>query len=237
MRLLHYLQKTHWYSRRKLTALIKDEKVFLNGKKIEAYQTEVQNWDKIELTDEHKHNYKVKLTKKSEPKLIAFNKPKGYVVSKSDQHNQTIYEILPTEYQNFYYLWRLDKDSHGLILLTDEPALVNKFSHPRNGLEKEYIVRTDKRFDSRQKQTCLDWVPYEDDILKCKKIYILYPHILRIVLVEGKKRHIRRMLETLGYEIIDLQRVREGKIVLGDLPMWERKDVDVKDLVNKEFNL
>ena len=66
-----------------------------------------------------------------------FYKPKGFVVSNSDQHNKTIYEMLPDRYQKgYYYIGRLDKDSHGLLLLTNEPVLVNYYENPKSKIEK-----------------------------------------------------------------------------------------------------
>jgi 23S rRNA pseudouridine2605 synthase len=76
----------------------------------------------------------------------------GYVVSKSDPHNTTIYELLPKEFQGFYYIGRLDKDSHGLLLLTNDPKLVNGFEHPKFEIEKEYIVKIDRPLTSRDVQ-------------------------------------------------------------------------------------
>jgi pseudouridine synthase len=78
--------------------------------------------------------------------LILFNKPVGFVCSKSDKHNKTIYEVLPAQYKNYFYIGRLDKDSRGLLLMTNDSALVNKFEHPSNKVEKEYVVEIDRQF-------------------------------------------------------------------------------------------
>ncbi|OQY40184.1 MAG: hypothetical protein B6229_02325 [Spirochaetaceae bacterium 4572_7] len=78
--------------------------------------------------------------------MIVFNKPIGVVCSKSDKHNKTIYELLPKKFANYFYIGRLDKDSRGLLLMTNDSALVNNFEHPSNKVEKEYIVQIDKTF-------------------------------------------------------------------------------------------
>ncbi|MDR2189791.1 MAG: hypothetical protein LBP53_00955 [Candidatus Peribacteria bacterium] len=75
------------------------------------------------------------------PKLVLFNKPKGYVVSKSDPHTPTIYTLLPSAFHHYYYIGRLDKESRGLLLLTDSPALVHRYTHPKFHIEKEYLVQ------------------------------------------------------------------------------------------------
>ncbi|MDR0607530.1 MAG: hypothetical protein LBG52_04150 [Candidatus Peribacteria bacterium] len=72
---------------------------------------------------------------------MLFNKPKGYTVSKSDLHNHTIYELLPAEFQHYYYIGRLDKESRGLVLLTDNPELVHRYTHPSFNIIKEYVIQ------------------------------------------------------------------------------------------------
>lgn len=112
MRLLTYIQTHHQISRRNLVSLIDDGHVSLNGKRVESYTQEIQPGDAIEIVAT---NFRLTDTVKEEEKaskIILFNKPKGYVASKSDPHNETIYDILPPEFKNYYYIGRLDKDSH-----------------------------------------------------------------------------------------------------------------------------
>jgi len=80
--------------------------------------------------------------------VIIFNKPVGFVCSKKDKHNKTIYEILPREFNNYFYVGRLDKDSRGLLILTNNSLLVDKLQHPSNNVEKEYVVQIDRNFSS-----------------------------------------------------------------------------------------
>ncbi|EKD24765.1 MAG: pseudouridylate synthase [uncultured bacterium (gcode 4)] len=152
------------------------------------------------------------------------NKPLGYVASKADLHNKTIYEILPPEYINYYYIWRLDKNSHGLLLLTDDPALVNEFEHPKFAIEKEYIVELDQELDVKDIQRALSGVKDEDEILRAIKITKdKKKYHYAVILNEWKKRHLRRMFKAIGYRVMDLERVREGKYTLGDLKIGEWK--------------
>jgi 23S rRNA pseudouridine2605 synthase len=88
----------------------------------------------------------------SEQKLLLFNKPKGYVVSKSDPHNKTIYELLPPEFHSYYYIGRLDKESRGLVLLTNSPELVHQYEHPKFQVEKEYLIQLSSPFSSADQQ-------------------------------------------------------------------------------------
>ena len=118
--------------------MIQNGQIFLNNQKIESYKSELKNWDKLTIIDEEWNKEDTTISESAEIpkwKLILFNKPKWYVVSKSDPHNSTIYEILPEEFKNRYYIGRLDKDSRGLVLLTDAPALVHQFEHPKFQIE------------------------------------------------------------------------------------------------------
>ena len=140
MPIIPYLQTNKWLSRRKIVSLIQNNQIILNNKKIESYKSEINNWDILTITDENWEKETIIITENNNNiqwKLIMFNKPKWYVVSKFDPHNTTIYELLPEEFKNRYYIWRLDKDSRWLVLLTNTPALVNQFEHPKYQIEKD----------------------------------------------------------------------------------------------------
>lgn len=72
--------------------------------------------------------------------IVLFHKPEGYVCSKQDKHNRTIYRLLGAQYKNYYYIGRLDKDSRGLVMLTNDPKVVHQYEHPKHKIPKEYIV-------------------------------------------------------------------------------------------------
>lgn len=250
MRLLTYLQQNYQLSRRKITALIDDEAIFLNKKLVEAYKIELKDWDNIEIKslssswkDKVKTDIKIKVALQDiESKIVLFNKPVGYVVSKADPHNKTIYTILPEKYKNYYYLGRLDKDSHGLLLLTNDPALVHERSHPSKWIEKEYLVQLNKELQERDIEDCLQGIEDEWEFLrainieKWKKIETTkkareertreeHNYTYRVTLMEWKKRQIRRMFMWLWYRVRDLQRVREGKYTLGNLKLEEVREI------------
>lgn len=118
----------------------------------------------------------------------------------------------------------MDKNSHGLLLLTDDPALVNEYEHPKFDIEKEYVVEIDQELEPKDIQRVLSGVKDEDEMLRAIKITKnKKPYHYNIILNEGKKRHIRRMFKTIGYRVMDLERVREGKYSLGDLKVGEWK--------------
>lgn len=205
-------------------ALIQNGQIFLNNQKIESFKSELNPWNLLEIIDENWNNEEIKISdeneSKSEWKLILFNKPKWYVVSKSDSHNPTIYEILPEEFKNRYYIWRLDKDSRGLLLLTDSPSLVNQFEHPKFQIQKEYLIQLSSPFREWDKQKVKSWIYDEWELLKFLDISpISQPLTYKVTLNEWKKRHIRRVIKKLWYNLIDLQRIKEAQWTLPlDLP-------------------
>lgn len=232
MRLLTYLQQTHGVSRRKLVQMIDQGKISVNNQKVESYTQEIQEGDKIDIQGTKQAADPNAI--KNSASLLLFNKPKGYVVAKTDPHEQTIYKILPYEYQKRYYIGRLDKESHGLLLLTDDPKVVHEYEHPSHGIQKEYVVELDKQLGPKAKNECLIGVKEEGEILKAIKVIMNRNRrgkwfFYNVVLQEGKKRHIRRMFKKLGYNVMDLQRVREGKYVLGDLKKWHWKLVKIQE--------
>jgi len=226
MRLLTYIQTRHQISRRNFVSLVSQGCVFVNDKKIDAYTQDVQDGDCIAITSPKYTIKEVMQIEQKSSKIILFNKPKGYVASKSDPHNKTIYDILPPEFKNYYYIWRLDKDSHWLLLLTDDPGLVNEYEHPKHAIEKEYVVEIDRSLHHADLKKALHWVIYEDESLKALSIKVFKkPYMYTIILNEGKKRHIRRMFQVLWYRVLDLKRVREGKYSLWNLKTGEWKTI------------
>lgn len=226
MRLLTYIQTRHQISRRVFVGRVNKEAVSINGKKITSYTQEVVPGDKIKIKVPNFQLDEIVQEKEESSILIIFNKPVGCVASKSDPHNKTIYDILPPEYHNYYYIWRLDKNSHGLLLLTNDPALVNEYEHPKNGIEKEYVVELDQELDHKDIQRALSGIKDEEEMLRAIKITKhKKPYHYTVILNEGKKRHLRRMFKWLGfwYRVMDLERVREGKYLLGDIKVGERK--------------
>ncbi len=218
MRLNKYVQENLWISRRKFVEMVKQGKVFVDNNKIESYAFVLTWWELLEIKWE-KIKQKIKLSEKTVD-MIVFNKPTGVVCSKSDKHNKTIYELLPSKFANYFYIGRLDKDSRGLLLMTNDSGLVNKFEHPSHKIEKEYVVQIDKSFTNNDYVKMRKGVSDEGDNLEVKSAKYHDTRdkfFINIVLLEWKKRHIRRLLAKLWYAVLDLQRVREWKFTLGNV--------------------
>lgn len=227
MQIISFLQESKWRSRRKIVSLIKNNQLFLNKEEIQSFKTEINEWDIIEIIIEDWKKDKIKVLnniKNLQWSLIMFNKPKWYVVSKSDPHNSTIYELLPPQFKNRYYIWRLDKDSRGLVLLTNTPSLVNQLEHPKFQIEKEYLIQLTSPFREWDKQKVKNWIVDEWEQLKFIDIQpTKYQLTYKVILNEWKKRHIRRVIKKLWYNLIDLQRIKEAQRSLpNDLKEGER---------------
>lgn len=248
--LLKYLQKTKWISRRDFVSMLSQEAIFLNWNKINALDTEIDIWDKITIILPNQKNFEetINFMPNTKSKIIVFNKPKGFVVSKDDKFNKTIFQILPKSWlKDFYYIWRLDKESHWLLLLTNNPELVDYFESPKNRVLKIYEVKIDKPFRTSDMIKAKKWIPVDEqwnkiNLTNCDNqvfyeelsFYAITPVktnkneiFLRVVLNEWKKRHIRRLLKALEYKTLDLRRIKFWKYELWDIKPWKYRIYDI----------
>jgi len=148
---------------------------------------------------------------------IMLNKPKGYTCTNryfAGEHN--IFELVPIN-EKLFAVGRLDKDSRGLILLTNDGALAEKLSHPRYGCEKEYEVLIDQDIDVSKKLTAGIDIKEEDGVVWAKKAKYLKDNKYSVILSQGKKRQIRRMFQVLDIKVLDLRRIKLANLELKDL--------------------
>lgn len=148
---------------------------------------------------------------------IALNKPIGYVCSRNGQGSKTIYDLLPKEYSSLKSIGRLDKDSSGLILLTNDGELADKLTHPRYQKEKIYEVELDKALTQIHKNQLLTGVELDDGLSKFIKIKDYSEVSIEVTLTEGRNRQIRRTLSALGYKVVKLHRTSFGNFNLSGL--------------------
>ncbi len=179
--------------------------------------------------------------------VIAMNKPVGYLCTNEDQFGgKTVFELLREPYSSMklFCVGRLDKNSEGLLILTNDGELANKIIHPSSGIVKRYRVLLNRDFDETLTKRLLDGVMHEGEKLRASKI--LFPknsldgrtQRLEIWLNQGRKREIRRMLEAVGYFVKELVRVQIGSLALtrlapGAYKLLPQKDID-KLLVNPQ---
>ncbi len=148
---------------------------------------------------------------------LMLNKPVGYVCSRDGQGSPTVYDLLPAEYHALKNVGRLDKDSSGLLLLTNAGDLANELTHPRYAKEKVYEVLLDKPFVPLDKDRLEEGVELEDGISKLEVYLHEVPRRLRVTMQEGRNRQIRRTFAALGYTVTELQRTQFGSYSLGSL--------------------
>ena len=223
------LQVEYGVARRQIISLIDQGGVFINQKIVENYKAELSSGDQIFIPSlKISVVYKEKQDVNSEyPPLLLFNKPMGYTCSKADPHNRTFYELLPQDFRKkYYYIGRLDKESRGLVLLASDPQMVHEFEHPSKQITKEYLVQLNRPFDRKLEKRILDGISHEWEVLRVVSLYPKGAGKVGIVLNEWKKRHIRRIFKVLGYEVIDLQRIRIWNFLLGNLSEGKRTAVD-----------
>ncbi len=223
------LQVEYGVARRQIISLIDQGGVFINQKIVENYKAELSSGDQISIPSlKISVVYKEKQAANLEyPLLLLFNKPMGYTCSKADPHNRTFYELLPQDFRKkYYYIGRLDKESRGLVLLASDPQMVHDFEHPSKQITKEYLVELNRPFDRKLEKRILDGIRHEWEVLRVVSLYPKGAGKVGIVLNEWKKRHIRRIFKVLGYEVIDLQRIRIWNFLLGNLSEGKRTAVD-----------
>jgi 23S rRNA pseudouridine2605 synthase len=201
MRLNKYIAFHTGSSRRYVDQLIKDGKVHVNGHQATLGQI-VDESDKIVVNG-------LEISSKTKTTTIMLNKPAGYVCSRAGQGSKTIYDLLPSEFHNLKPVGRLDKDSSGLLLLTNDGDLANDLTHPSRKKEKVYEVELSKALSPHDKAHIEVGVNLEDGLSKLKLSGSGTEWTIKMH--EGRNRQIRRTFAALGYEVTKLHRTQFGE--------------------------
>lgn len=210
-------------SRREADDLIKNHRVKIN-EKLASLGDRVDKADDIFVDDK-------KINRATEFEYILLNKPVGYVCSKRQQgQNPTIYNLLPKKFQNLKTVGRLDKNSSGLILLTNDGDFSFKMTHPKFYKIKKYKVLLDKALEPLHHQMISDYgIGLEDGVSKfhLEKIDENSQKKWVVIMHEGRNRQIRRTFKALGYEVVRLKRTNFGNYSLGDIKTGEFIEVKI----------
>lgn len=221
MRINAYLAKATGISRRQIDKLIQQGRVTLNDKEASVGML-VKEHDNVKI-DSHSVN------SPTDNILISLNKPVGYVVSRNGQGAKTIYDLLPKNFYNLKPIGRLDKDSSGLLLLTNDGKLAQSLSHPSNQKIKTYQVILDHKLKNEDKIKLKKGVKLIDGLsyLKVKIMPSGFSESLIIDMEEGRNRQIRRTFKALGYIVTDLHRISFGQYKLKNLSSgkWRKEDL------------
>lgn len=221
IRLNKYLSEAGICSRREADRLIESGRVTVDGKRAEMGM-KVSSSQVVRVGKKE-----VKL--KDEMVLLAVNKPVGIVCTEEKKEKNNIIKFLkyPTR---ITYIGRLDKDSEGLLLMTNNGDIINKMMRAGNQHEKEYKVRVNKPITDEFIEKMGNGVPILDTITRKCKVEKIGEYTFRIILTQGLNRQIRRMCEYLGYKVTRLERTRVMNIELGNLKPGEYRNVSEAEI-------
>lgn len=224
MRLNKFISLCGFASRRAADELIKEQKVSVNGEIVQDLGRQVQESDLVEIEGK-------KLSLPQKTTVIAFHKPAGCVCTcKDPQKRQTVYDFLPPGYKGLKYIGRLDLQSRGLLLFTDDGELAHRLTLPKYKILRHYLVWTDSPVKKSDAEQLIEGVNLEDGIKGFAEAVFFEEGCIELVLSEGKNREIRKMMAAIGYEIEDLQRIAYADIDLGDLASGDYRELSDKEI-------
>jgi 23S rRNA pseudouridine2604 synthase len=224
VRLNKYLSESGACSRREADTLIAEGRVTVNGVPA-VLGTQVFEADDVRLDGDRVGAAR----KKAKPVYIALNKPTGITCTTERHVAGNIIDFVGHS-ERIFPIGRLDKDSEGLILLTNDGDIVNEVLRAEHAHEKEYIVSVDRPITPEFVEQMSAGVRLSDATTKPCKVMKLGPKVFRIVLTQGLNRQIRRMCEALGYTVETLQRVRIMHIRLGELPLGRWRQLSAQEI-------
>jgi 23S rRNA pseudouridine2605 synthase len=217
-------------SRRRITDAIKNGRVEVNGELVENFRHPVNpETDRVSLYG------KLVDLKPRRTVYLMVNKPAGIITTTSDERGRrTVLDILPEKYRHLrlYPVGRLDKDSTGLLLLTNDGDITYKLTHPKFEHKKEYLIQIDGTLKPEEIKKLEKGFELEDGMtypVAVKEVKSQSPFNYSITMHEGRKRQVRRMLASLGYRIPALKRIRMGNLNLGNL-----KEGAIRELATAE---
>lgn len=228
MRINKYLALCGIGSRRKVEQFVLDGQIKVNGKVVLELSTDINTKkDKVTYLDNE-----VKLP--NEYVYYKFNKPKGYICSANDEKGRkTIYDIVQVD-KRVFSVGRLDYNSEGLLILTNDGDFANKLTHPKNHIEKEYIVTIEGQITEGELAVIRAGVVENGVRMPSAKVVLLeYKNKLSrmsVIIDEGQNRQIRRMFEAIGKNVVLLKRVAIGGLKLGGLQRGKYRPLTDKEL-------
>jgi len=232
IRIQKFLSMAGRASRREAEGFISAGRVQVNGIRVTELGTRVVvGVDRIEVDGEV-------VTVSRVVRWYKFHKPPGVVTTRSDPHaDTTIYDVLPAEMQAMKYLGRLDRATEGLLLLSDDGDMINKLLHPSGEVEREYEATVAGTPTPKTLRSLTDGIVLGDGPARAKRVELVGRDpknpangVVRLVLTEGRKREVRRMLESVGHHVLRLIRVRFGVVELGDLPAGEWRPLKTNEI-------
>ncbi len=227
IRLNKFIANAGICSRRGADELIEAGEVQVNGQTITTLGTVIQHADKVTLRG--------KRIEGGAPTYVLLNKPRGYITTTDDpQGRKTVMELVNhLTPERIYPVGRLDRNTSGVLLMTNDGDLANAMMHPKGNLEKIYRAELDKPLAPEDLQKILDGMELEDGPAKADEAAYLEPADRRVIGISihiGRNRVIRRMFESLGYEVVKLDRTAFGLLTKKDLPRGKARLLSEKEV-------
>lgn len=233
VRLNKWMAELGLCSRREAEALIEAGGVLVDGEVVERPGHKIEPGQTLKLDDRAQRAIASKFT-------AVLNKPVDYVSAQPEGDQVPAVRLLksenavdgtrgPAKHASLAPLGRLDQDSHGLLLLSDDGVLAKAIIGPQHSLEKEYLVIVKGELKPGRLTLLRSGLSLDNRRLKPAKVSVEEGQTLRFVLKEGRKRQIRRMCELVGLEVVDLQRIRIGPLELGDLELGKWRALKAKE--------
>jgi 23S rRNA pseudouridine2605 synthase len=223
VRLNRFLAAAGLGSRRYCDELIAAGRVTINGKTCTDFSAEPDARDHVKVNG--------KLVHVAAPFTIMLHKPAGFVSTRRDPRaRDTVFDLLPAKFSRLFNIGRLDAQSEGLLLLTNDGDLAQSLTHPRHKIEKEYEVTLDRPWDPTLASKLLRGIFLDNRRAKIAQLYSISPTHLRVVLRQGINRQIRRMFEAVGYRVKRLIRIRIASFQLSDLPRGRWRALSEREL-------
>lgn len=229
MRLQKYLASCGIASRRKCEAYILEGKVCVNGQVVQTLGTQVEESDEVTFCGK-------KVCRQAEEVYYMLHKPVGYVTTVQDEkHRQTVLDLIEDESHRVYPVGRLDYNTSGLLLLTNDGALTYGLTHPKYHVNKCYEVKVKGVLSEEAKKALKCGVMLDGKLTYPAHLKVLKKGekstLFHLTIHEGRNRQVRRMCEAVGYPVLSLKRISVGKLTLGDLEVGK-----YRALTNEEIH-
>jgi len=221
VRLNRFLASCGLASRRACEKIILEGRVTVNGEPAVLLSTKVDPESDIVKVDSY-------AVKPEAFRYFLFNKPKGVICSSRDERGRkTCIDFLPEDIERVYTVGRLDRDSEGLVLLTNDGNLAHKLTHPSFEHAKLYLLWMDDALDAHWLRRFSEGIEDDGEMLKAFLIKQrdVRTHCYEVILKEGRNRQLRRMTEAAGREVVRLQRIEMGSLVLKDVSLGECREL------------
>jgi 23S rRNA pseudouridine2605 synthase len=227
MRLNRFLAAAGLGSRRHCDELIAAGRVTVNGKVCTNFSAQPSARDYVKVDG--------KLVHTAPALTIMLHKPAGFVSTRKDLHaRDTVFDLIPKKFSHLFNVGRLDAQTQGLLVLTNDGDLAQHLTHPRFKIDKEYEITLDRMWDPALAPKLLHGILLDGQRAKIAGLHSLSPTRLRVILRQGINRQIRRMFEAVGYRVKRLLRIRIGNLRLGDLPCGHWRALTQRELKSLE---